>query len=393
MPHQRERWVEAYLRKMASFWPIIGVLGLRQVGKSTLLRDRIQVPNYLTFDDAEVRSEAELSPKVFLSRHSGGPTVLDEVQKVPVLFDSLKALVDRRKIPGRWFLSGSVAFSNKVGIRESLTGRIGMVHLYPLCLAELKPTTFRVNQTGPILKGDCNLRFSVEDLSLQMNLGGLPVPAFLRDDQVRESYWDQWLETTLARDAQKAYGRGFDPEYCISLVRMLAKALPEGEYPSLAFVSGDKRKAKKYIQALQDIFFLRRFTCHESGVGNDHWIFGDAGLAYHLARQKSGPGTLLSLARHMILNEIFCFNEYQGKPLQKLYFKSAKGAVIDLVWDEIPIRIIAEAVTTSSMGYYERAMTGAMKALGAKQGILVAPVNSIEVPKSGIAVVPWSYWS
>ncbi len=64
----------------------VGVLGLRQVGKSTLLRDRLEIPNYLTFDDSELRREAEASLRVFLSKHQeGGPTVLDEVQKVPDL--------------------------------------------------------------------------------------------------------------------------------------------------------------------------------------------------------------------------------------------------------------------------------------------------------------------
>ena len=78
---------------------------------------------------------------------------------------------------------------------------------------------------------------------------------------------------------------------------MLAKALPEGEYPSLAFVTGDKRKGKKYIQALEDIFILRRCKVREEGVGNDHWISGDSGLAFHLSSQKNGHGTRLRVPR------------------------------------------------------------------------------------------------
>lgn len=394
MPHQRSRFAENLLKKMATFWPIIGVLGLRQVGKSTLLRDRLKLSNYFTFDDQDIKEEAEISPKAFLARCDGMPTVLDEVQKVPRIFDSLKALVDRKKIPGRWFLSGSVAFSNKVGIRESLTGRIGLLHLYPMCLAELAGQEFLGHSRKEVISQIRSARFTVEALSSQINLGGLPVPAFLRDDQVRQQYWDNWLDTTLNRDAQRAYGKGFDPEYCFSLVRMLAKSLPEGEYPSLHFVNGDKRKAKRYILALQDIFFLRRLTVHESGVGTDHWTFGDSGLAHHLAPQKNGAGALLSMARHFILNEIFCFNEYQGLRLPLRYFKSKRGAVIDLVWGDIPIRIIPESVSSESMGYYERALKGAMKTLASERGILVAPTNQIYLPKQkGIGIVPWTYWS
>lgn len=393
MPHQRNRFAESILKKMSTFWPIIGVLGLRQVGKSTLLRDRLNIPNYLTFDDLEVKAEAEISPKAFLARFSKNPTVLDEVQKVPHLFDTLKANVDRKKIPGQWYLSGSVAFSSKIGIRESLTGRIGLLHLYPMSLAEINQAQARSGQ-GPILPGIEKPRFSVEDLSAQFNLGGLPVPCFVRDEIVRTQYWDNWLDTTLARDAQKAYGKGFDPEYCAALMRMLAKAISEGEYPSLDFINGDKRKAKRYIAALEAIFVLRRLTVHEAGVGNDHWIFGDSGLAFHLSFIKSGPGTLLSLARHSILNEIFCFNEYQNIKIPKVFYKSARGSALDLVWNNVPIRIITETVSRGSLGYSERALAGAMASLNSDYGILVAPNNTVDIPKKkGIAIVPWSYWS
>jgi len=387
------RFGEQKIRKMAAFWPIIGVLGLRQVGKSTLLRDRLGIENYLTFDDNEVRAEAETSPQAFLGRHKGRPTVLDEVQKVPAMFDALKASVDRKKVPGEWFLSGSVAFSEKIGIRESLTGRIGLLHLYPMSFAEvnsLPPLVLR-DEKAFLKARDPRVRF--EDLGGQMARGGLPVPAFIRDTKVLNEYWNNWLDTTLVRDAAKAFGKGFDPDYCIALIRMLAKALPNGDYPSLSYVVGDKRKAKRYIKALEEIFFLRRFTVHEAGFGNDHWIFGDAGLAFHLCPVKNGTEVNLALARHYVLNEIFCFNEYQGFVLHKNYFKSTRGPVVDLVWNGIPVKIIQETVTPSGMEYQRRALEGAMKALGVSRSILLAPVNTVHLPKKGVCLLPWSYWS
>lgn len=397
MPHQRPRFAEKWLKKMASFWPVVGVLGMRQVGKSTLLRDRMKIPRYLTLDDDDVRMEADASSKVFISGLKGIPTVIDEVQKSPRLFDAIKSSVDRKRIPGQWFLSGSVAFSSKIGIRESLTGRIGLLHLYPMSLAEIHQRDLIELDSKPIplVDGKINnsLRFRIEDASAQMQLGGLPVPAFIRNDTVREQYWKNWLETTIVRDAQKAYGKNFDPDYCTALIGMLAKALPEGEYPSLRFVRGDKRKAKRYIRALQEIFLLRRFTVHEDGKGNDHWIFGDSGLACFLSPEKRGPGVAQSLAQHFVLNEIFCLNEYWGKAIQRIYFKSARGSVLDLVWDGVPIRIIAETVASQSLGYYERALSGAMKALGSNQGILVAPTQTIDIKNKGISLVPWTYWS
>ncbi len=393
MPHQRPRFSEVKIKKMASFWPIVGVLGMRQVGKSTLLRDRIGIKNYLSFDDEEMRAEALAAPRVFLSRHQGSPTVLDEVQKAPLLFDSIKSLVDRKKIPGQWFLTGSVAFSQKIGVRESLTGRIGLLHLYPMCFGEIHQQSQKTIKNESHFLSPSTPRFKFEDLSVQMRSGGLPVPAFIRDENMCKEYWNNWLDTTIVRDAARAYGKGFDPDYCFSLIQMLAKALPNADYPSLSYVRGDKRKAKRYIQALENIFFLRRFTVQEPGVGNDHWMFGDSGLAFHLSPIKTGPEVSLSIARHYLLNEIFCFNEYQRFVMRKNYYKSIHGPVIDLVWQNIPIKIMSETIAPSQMEYHARSLTGAMKALGVKRAVLLAPVNTVHLPKQGVCLLPWSYWS
>ena len=237
------------------------------------------------------------------------------------------------------------------------------------------------------------MRIRFEELAEQMNLGGLPVPAFIRDPKLRTEFWNNWVDTTLVRDVGRVFGKGYDPDYCHSLVRALAKALPNGDYPSLAYIQGNKRKARRYIQALENIFFLRRIPVHESGAGLDHWIFGDSGLALHLSPQKSGPEVSLAIARHYVLNEIFCFNEYQGFPLKLNYFKSARGSVVDLVWNGFPIKIIAQSISPTQMGYPARSVEGAMKALKVKRGVILAPTNSLSLPKTGICLLPWSYWS
>src|SRR3989338_1778801 len=98
MPHRRERHLTGFLKKQSSFWPVVGVVGLRQVGKSTLFRELIGLSaHYLTLDDEDTRGNAEASPKAFLVRQET-PLVLDEVQKCPALFDAVKSAVDRRRV-------------------------------------------------------------------------------------------------------------------------------------------------------------------------------------------------------------------------------------------------------------------------------------------------------
>ncbi len=394
MPHQRKRHLEQQIRKLSKFWPIIGVLGLRQVGKSTLLRDRLHIENYLTLDDDDTRVEAETSSKTFIARNELHPTVIDEVQKVPKLFDAIKSHVDKKKRPGQWYLSGSVSFSNKIGIRESLTGRIGIMHLYPMTLSELRSYDLKIIEKRDFILWN-SIRFKTEDIAQQMQLGGLPVPAFIRDEEMRIQYWKSWVDTTLLRDTQKAYGRNFNPDICMSIVRMLSRALLDGEYPSLDYVKKDKRIAKKYIQALESIFFLRRISIHEYGTGKDYWIFGDSGLAYYLSNQTRGSNITLSLARHFILNEIFSLYEYNGQNLPHLYFKSQRGSIIDLVLGNMPIKIINETVSPTKIGWHERPILGAMKKLNSPIGLIVAPVDYIHLPpkNKGIGIVPWSFWS
>src|SRR5690606_317731 len=113
------RFILSILRKHARYWPVIGVLGLRQSGKSTLFRDLLEIPSQVTLDDEDVLADVENSAKNFLARQDI-PLVIDEAQKSPKLFEAIKLRVDREKRPGSYYLAGSSQFSSKLGIRESL---------------------------------------------------------------------------------------------------------------------------------------------------------------------------------------------------------------------------------------------------------------------------------
>ncbi len=127
----------------------VGVLGLRQCGKSTLLSSLLGVPNQVTLDDQDAVEDARISAKNFLAKLPT-PLAIDEAQKVPALFDAIKLAVDRRRAPGKYFLTGSSQFSARLGIRESLTGRIGLHYLYPLTLAEAHQVDFSPERATPL---------------------------------------------------------------------------------------------------------------------------------------------------------------------------------------------------------------------------------------------------
>lgn len=389
MPHRRKRHLKDFLEKQAAFWPVVGVMGPRQVGKSTLFRELIGLSShYLTLDDDDTRSDAEASPKAFLARQET-PLVIDEAQKCPPLFDAVKSAVDRRRVPGSYYLTGSSSFSAQKDIRESLTGRIGLCELFPLTLAEADEKPFAAQHLAPIHPH--RPRFGIERLSLQTGRGGMPVPLFGRDDSVRAQYWKNWLATTLGRDLARVYGKGYDADFAEKVLFDLARHHEQGVFPTIGDFRFDSRRTKKYMAALRGVFLVRSLPCHEAGTGKDIFFLSDSGIASALMKHPANETVSLTLTRIFILNEFFANTHYAGQNLRWSYFKSRKGSPIDLVWNGLPIKIIG---STRQIGWEERAVAGAMKPLHSKTGLLAGPTDLITLPKkAGIGLVPWTYWS
>lgn len=397
MPHICQRFATQLVEKYAKFWPVVGVLGFRQAGKSTLIQKILQVPGQITLDDLFAREEAMRSPQAFLSK-LGQPSAIDEIQKAPPLFDAIKLRVDQQRTPGRYYLTGSSSFSAKLGIRESLTGRIGLIELLPFTLAELHELPFHPLKTlsQPLTQRNRKPRFTVDTLSSAMLRGGMPVPLFTRDANQRRYYWREWLETTIYRDLAQFFKRGFDADYAFRLLEDMAVVLRQGALPTVKHFKGNARKIRNYLSAMEDIFLLRKINCHPAGIGKEIWLFKDSGLAHYLMQQSFGDDITLSLARHYIWNELSAQAEYQGKRLSAIYYKSAAGSASDFILDGIPFRIVATPqALMQQRSWEERALRGAMKTLNAKIGFLVGPIDHAELPaqSGGIGVLPWSAWS
>ncbi len=352
-------------------------MGLRQVGKSTLLRDLLKLSELVTMDDDESRTDAENAPKVFLAKYSR-PLVIDEIQKVPKLFDALKSEVDRKRVPGTFFVTGSQSFGSGELTRESLTGRIGALRLYPLTLRES-------------LGSDSTL--TIDAFTHAMKRGGLPVPMFLRDDESRRLYWDGWLETTLIRDLARAYGKGYDLDFARLTLKEISIQLSQGLYPEISLFSKDSRKVGKYLKAMESVFLLNRLPCHEAGVGRDHWLVGDSGLAAHLMGGKIGTeAATLTLARHCLYNEIVAHPEYRLKRASVTYFKSARGEPVDFVIDGLPVKVIVQS--SGAIGWHEKGLLGAIKTLKSSRGWIAAPIEKSDpLRKSGVTRVSWLQFS
>ena len=133
MPRERQRYLSTSVSAALSHSAGVGILGQRQVGKTTVLE--AASAEYTTFDRAIVLQQASADAETFLAGHAA-PVGIDEAQLCPPLFPALKEHVRIHKRKGQVLLSGSVRFTSKADIRESLTGRIVSLELLPFTVAE-----------------------------------------------------------------------------------------------------------------------------------------------------------------------------------------------------------------------------------------------------------------
>ncbi len=131
------RALEATLLTYAKF-PVIAILGPRQSGKTTLVKNTFRTHGYASLEHPQTREMAEADPDLFfkLNEKPDG-LIIDEFQLVPKLLSYIQLTVDTKKRPGYYVLTGSQNFLMNQAITQSLAGRVGILTLFPLSMHEL----------------------------------------------------------------------------------------------------------------------------------------------------------------------------------------------------------------------------------------------------------------
>jgi predicted AAA+ superfamily ATPase len=124
------------LKRFATLFPIVGITGPRQSGKTTLAKSLFSHLPYISLENLDTRLQAENDPRAFLENYQNG-AIFDEVQHVPQLLSYLQGIVDENPEKGRYVITGSQNFALSSHVAQSLSGRIGMATLLPLSLKEL----------------------------------------------------------------------------------------------------------------------------------------------------------------------------------------------------------------------------------------------------------------
>lgn len=133
-----KRSLEKELKTTARQFPVVAVLGPRQSGKTTLVKNTFKKYNYVTLEDFDKQRHAQEDPRLFLEENKNKHgLIIDEVQYVPELFSYIKTFVDEHKGAGQFILTGSQNFLLNEKISQSLAGRVALLTLLPLAIDEL----------------------------------------------------------------------------------------------------------------------------------------------------------------------------------------------------------------------------------------------------------------
>ena len=180
--------------------PAVSVLGPRQCGKTTLSRLFSQNVAEVTYFDMERHQDRRLmdnAESVLLDQT--GTVVIDEVQRVPELFETLRVVIDHPSCKSKYLLLGSVSPSLVKGVSESLAGRVGMIDLSGFSIEEV----------------------SWLDWKKLWSRGGFPRSLLANDDEDSMIWRDNFVTTFLERDVQQ-FGYSIPPEALRRFWTMLA---------------------------------------------------------------------------------------------------------------------------------------------------------------------------
>jgi uncharacterized protein len=310
------------INESLAYFPVVSIIGPRQVGKTTLAKQIIadfHIPSiYLDLErtsDIFKLDNAEL----FLSQHTDKLIVIDEVQLKKDLYPLLRSLVDDTNKPGQFLLLGSASPELIRHSSESLAGRIAYHQLHPIDMIEAPES------------------ISQNDLWLK---GGFPKALLAQNETLAQQWMENFISTYLNRDLLQL-GLNASPTVIRNLWSMMAhlngqllNATTIGKSMGLSTPT-----VKKYIDFLEEAFLLKSlhsfsWNMQKRLVKSPKIYLTDTGILHQL----TGITDFISLAGNPIIGsswESFVINQIialKKKRIDIYFYRTHHGAEVDIVF-------------------------------------------------------------
>jgi|WetSurSiteA1Bulk_404760.scaffolds.fasta_scaffold03519_2 uncharacterized protein len=337
------RLIASRLRNTISRFPAVALLGPRQAGKTTLARALAdELADKAVYIDLELRSDRiKLSdPEIYLSAHENRLVILDEIQRAPGIFQTLRSIIDQRRRKeiraGQFLLLGSASIDLLKQSAESLAGRIAYLELTPLTVRE---TVAREPNT-------------VERIWAR---GGFP-DSYLAPDDSASFHWRlAFIQTYLERDIP-ALGPRVPAETLHRFWQMLANS--QGQLLNAARFAGglgvSGQTVARYLDIMVDLLLVRRLQPWASNISkrlvrSPKVYLRDSGIVHALL----GVQDRESLLGHPIVG-----SSWEGFVIENLisavpagsnvwFYRTSAGAEIDLLIELEPKKLWAVEIKRS----------------------------------------------
>ena len=302
-------------------FPVVGIIGPRQVGKTTLARrlmERIDKPcTYLDLELPDDQSKLQ-EPQLYLERHRDECVILDEIQQLPQLFPVLRGLIDRHRVPGRYIILGSASPDLLKQSSETLAGRIVYKELTPFNLTEVLEQV---------------------DMNEHWFRGGFPEALLAPDAGYYRNWMRSFVQTYLERDLP-LLGLSVSPVLMRRLWSMLAH-FHGGIWNASPFAGSlglSSPTVNRYVEFLEAAFIITRlqpFTPNlkKRLVKSPKVYLRDSGMLHHL----TGILSFDELQGHVLIG-----NSWEGYVIEQIrqivpeeitlyYYRTHNGTESDLV--------------------------------------------------------------
>ena len=340
------RFIQPKINEALQDTPVVCLLGSRQVGKSTLCQMLAPKRSYLTLDDQAILTAAKNDPDGFI-RSLPEFVTLDEIQRAPELLIAIKAEVDRNRKPGRFLLTGSANLLLLPKVKESLAGRIEILHLHPLTETEKEKTKSKFLEQFLLQKLQGNIigtQQEMTDIAERICTGGYPEPNTRTPKRARQ-WFKQYLQTIIQNDvADIANIR--DEDELQQLAELLA--LRTGNLLNTNSIATDlkmrRETADKYISILEHLFLVYRLPAWHNNQAKRlvkapkiHLV--DSGLTSALNNLKANGWHGFStnfgpILESFVVQQIRAQAEWLDEPIRLSHYRDKDQVEVDLVIEQ-----------------------------------------------------------
>jgi hypothetical protein len=329
--------------------------GARQVGKSTLSAKLIE--NYITFDDINIYISATADPVTFIKTIKK-PVVLDEIQKIPQIFETIKYDIDKNRINGSYLLTGSANVLTFKKTADTLAGRIALLELYPLSSKELSNKNENIIDIlfdGKFLNNSNDkIKYKINNIENQVNeikynkiinqiiIGGYPEIQKIDSEKARHIWFSSYISTYIERDIRDI-GELRNLDKFIKMYNILssrsANILNKADISKDAGIDGKTLdNYLKLLEAVYQIYFLSPYSANinKRFIKSQKLFFTDSGVLSYLLGVSSEKDFANSHYKGAIF-ETFIFSEllksvkYSNKLTKLFFYRTTDKKEIDFI--------------------------------------------------------------